>query len=244
MAKAMVGMTVAAVALIGVATVIVWRQLAIEDVIVAQWQQREDAHDLAAELRHSSDDLTRMARTYAVTGDERFRRHFQEVLDIRNGTVPRPMDYHLVYWDLVTAAEERPRGAGEAVALRTLMQDAGFTAAELTMLEAAEDESNLLTEMENDAFAAVAAGDLDAAQQLLHSPAYHQAKADIMLPIQRFVQAMEQRTSAEIAALLARQDRLNRVFLATVAALVVLVAVALAMGLSAVRRSAQREGAA
>ena len=243
MAKAMVGMTVAAVALIGVATVIVWRQLAIEDVIVAQWQQREDAHDLAAELRHSSDDLTRMARTYAVTGDERFRRHFQEILDIRNGTVPRPMDYHLVYWDLVTAAEERPRGAGEAVALRTLMQDAGFTAAELTMLEAAEDESNLLTEMENDAFAAVAAGDLDAAQQLLHSPAYHQAKADIMLPIQRFVQAMEQRTSAEIAALLARQDRLNRVFLATVAALVVLVAVALAMGLSAVRRSANGEGA-
>lgn len=243
MAKAMVGMTVAAVALIGVATVIFWRQLAIEDVIVAQWQQREDAHDLAAELRHSSDDLTRMARTYAVTGDERFRRHFQEILDIRNGTVPRPMDYHLVYWDLVTAAEERPRGTGEAVALRTLMQDAGFTAAELTMLEAAEDESNLLTEMENDAFAAVAAGDLDAAQQLLHSPAYHQAKADIMLPIQRFVQAMEQRTSAEIAALLERQDRLNRVFLGTVAALVVLVAVALAMGLSAVRRSAQRKGA-
>ena len=243
MAKAMVGMTVAAVALIGVATVIFWRQLAIEDVIVAQWQQREDAHDLAAELRHSSDDLTRMARTYAVTGDERFRRHFQEILDIRNGTVPRPMDYHLVYWDLVTAAEERPRGTGEAVALRTLMQDAGFTAAELTLLEAAEDESNLLTEMENDAFAAVAAGDLDGAQQLLHSPAYHQAKADIMLPIQRFVQAMEQRTSAEIATLLARQDRLNRVFLATVAALVVLVAVALAMGLSVVRRTAQSEGA-
>ena len=243
MTKAMVGMTVAAVALIGVATVIVWRQLAIEDVIVAKWQQREDAHDLAAELRHSSDDLTRMARTYAVTGDERFRLHFQEILDIRKGAAPRPIDYHLVYWDLVTAAEERPRGTGEAVALRALMQDAGFTAAELTMLEAAEDESNLLTEMENDAFAAVAAGDLDDAQQLLHSPAYHQAKADIMLPIQRFVQAMEQRTSAEIAALLARQDRLNRVFLATVAALVVLVAVALAMGLSAVRRSANSEGA-
>ena len=64
-----------------------------------------------------------------------------------------------------------------------------------------------------------------------------------MLPIQRFVQAMEQRTSAEVAALLARQDRLNRVFLATVAALVVLVAMALAMGLSAVRRSAQDEAA-
>ena len=243
MAKAMLGMTVAAVALIGIATVIVWRQLAIEDVIVAKWQQREHAHNLAAELRHSSDDLTRMARTHAVTGDERFRRHFQEILDIRNGAAPRPIDYHLVYWDLVTAADERPRGAGEAVALRTLMQEAGFTAEELMMLEAAEDESNLLTQMENDAFAAVAAGDLDAAQQLLHSPAYHQAKAEIMLPIQRFVQAMEQRTSAEMAALLARQDRLNRVFLATVAALIVLVVMALAMGLSAVRRSAQDEAA-
>ena len=243
MAKAMLGMTVAAVALIGIATVIVWRQLAIEDVIVAKWEQREHAHNLAAELRHSSDDLTRMARTHAVTGDERFHRHFQEILDIRNGAAPRPIDYHLVYWDLVTAADERPRGTGEAVALRALMQDAGFTAEELMMLEAAEDESNLLTQMENDAFAAVAAGDLDAAQQLLHSPAYHQAKAEIMLPIQRFVQAMEQRTSAEVAALLARQDRLNRVFLATVAALVVLVAMALAMGLSAVRRSAQDEAA-
>ena len=243
MAKAMLGMTVAAVALIGIATVIVWRQLAIEDVIVAKWQQREHAHNLAAELRHSSDDLTRMARTHAVTGDERFRSHFQEILDIRNGTAPRPVDYHLVYWDLVTAADERPRGTGEAVALRTLMQEAGFTAEELMMLEAAEDESNLLTQMENDAFAAVAAGDLDAAQRTLHSPAYHQAKAEIMLPIQRFVQAMEQRTSAEVAALLARQDRLNRVFLATVAALIVLVAMALAMGLSAVRRSAQDEAA-
>lgn len=238
MAKAMVGMTAAAVALVGVATVIVWRQLAIEDVIVAQWQQREAAHELAAELRHSSDDLTRMARTYAVTGDERFRRHFQEILDIRNGASPRPIDYHLVYWDLVTAAEERPRGVGETVALRVLMQEAGFTAAELTMLAAAEDESNSLTQMEHDAFEAVAAGDLAAAQQLLHSAAYHQAKADIMLPIQRFVQAMEQRTGTEIAALLKRQDGLNRYFLATVAVIVALVAIVLAMGLRALRRGA------
>ena len=56
---------------------------------------------LADELRQSSDDLTRMARLYAITGVLRYREHFEEILAIRNGEAPRPSQYNLVYWDLV-----------------------------------------------------------------------------------------------------------------------------------------------
>ena len=44
---------------------------------------------LADELRQSSDDLTRLARTYVVSGDPKWEQQYLEVLDIRNGKKPR-----------------------------------------------------------------------------------------------------------------------------------------------------------
>ena len=52
---------------------------------------------LADELRQSSDDLTRMARTYVLTGDARYKLAYQAILDIRNGKRPRPIAYQNVY---------------------------------------------------------------------------------------------------------------------------------------------------
>ncbi|MFP6579361.1 MAG: methyl-accepting chemotaxis protein, partial [Myxococcota bacterium] len=42
--------------------------------------RRHQSYLLADELRQSSDDLTRFARTYVVTGNERYKRYFDEVL--------------------------------------------------------------------------------------------------------------------------------------------------------------------
>ena len=53
--------------------------------------RRYKSFKLADELRQSSDDLTRMARTYAATGNPVYREYFQEILDIRNGTRNRPV---------------------------------------------------------------------------------------------------------------------------------------------------------
>ena len=39
--------------------------------------KRYESYLLADELRQSSDDLTRMARTYTVTGDPLFRKYFK-----------------------------------------------------------------------------------------------------------------------------------------------------------------------
>lgn len=245
--KVLVAISTATLLVIGLSSAYVWQGLATEAEIAESWAQRDRAHLLAHELRQSSDDLTRMARTYAVTGDERYRRYFQQILDIRNGDAPRPEKYHTVYWDLVTAeADDQPppRPAGEAVALRTLMREAGFTDAELALLTESETASNELTTLENMAFTAIRDGDLQAAQQLLHSVAYHQAKAQIMLPIQRFIEAMESRTATEIESLAVRQDNLNRRFLAATSVLIALVAVALVLALVAVRHRKHQEAEA
>ncbi|MEK9727326.1 MAG: methyl-accepting chemotaxis protein, partial [Candidatus Margulisiibacteriota bacterium] len=69
----------------------------LDDVEKAQ-TNRHQSLQLADELRQSSDDLTRFARTYVTTGDKKYKKYFQQVLDIRNGILSRPDDYQNVYW--------------------------------------------------------------------------------------------------------------------------------------------------
>ena len=75
-------------------------------------ERRFDSYLVADELRQSSDDLTRMARTYVVTGDERYRDMYHQILAIRDGQAPRPEGYERVYWDYVAASGEGPRPPG------------------------------------------------------------------------------------------------------------------------------------
>ncbi|MCK5667086.1 MAG: transporter substrate-binding domain-containing protein, partial [Thiotrichaceae bacterium] len=76
---------------------------------------------LVDHLRQTSDDLTRMARTYVVTGESRYEDYFHQILDIRNGKRARPVKYDHIYWDFVTASGRRPQGGGTAVSLEALM---------------------------------------------------------------------------------------------------------------------------
>ncbi|MCC5825330.1 EAL domain-containing protein [Alkalimonas sp.] len=164
--------------------------------------QRLQSFLLADELRQSSDDLTRMVRTYAVTGDERFRRYFDEILAIRNGDLPRPVDYHHIYWDLVDESDNRPRPAGKSVALLELMRQAGFTEHELSQLVSAKEASDALVNLEQKAMSLVETGDdtlREEALSMLHGSAYHEAKAGIMQPIDQLYSQMRQRTDAAVA---------------------------------------------
>ncbi|MGY6568703.1 MAG: methyl-accepting chemotaxis protein, partial [Salinarimonas sp.] len=92
-------------------------------------QQKYQSYLLADELRQSSDDLTRLARTYVVTGDAAFEAQYWDVLAIRNGEKPRPQEYWRIYWDFVAAGNAQPRPADRSIALQDLMREAGFTEA-------------------------------------------------------------------------------------------------------------------
>ena len=156
-------------------------------------KMRLETYMLADELRQSSDDLTRMARQYAATGDARYKGYFETILAIRNGAAPRPERYGGVYWDLVADTRQPPRGDGSSVPLLDLATTSGYTGAETALFVEAEDNSDALAELEEEAMAAVAAGDLARADDLLNNAEYNRRKADVMEPIDRLLVSLDVR---------------------------------------------------
>ncbi|MDD2881860.1 MAG: EAL domain-containing protein [Rhodoferax sp.] len=161
---------------------------------------RHQSFLLADELRQSSDDLTRLARTYVATGDPRFLAAYQTVLAIRDGRQARPQGYQNVYWDLVLANPPLPTAIDPAVALLDLMRQTGFTATELALMAQAKTNSDQLAFIETKAMALLEGKGLDArlahqqATAMLYDETYHQAKAEIMQPIKDVYSLMSERT--------------------------------------------------
>ncbi|MCV2367586.1 sensor domain-containing phosphodiesterase [Roseateles oligotrophus] len=162
--------------------------------------RRQQSFLLSDELRRSSDDLTRMARSYVVTREARYRQYYQEILDIRSGKKARPAHYEFVYWDLVLANGPRSEGGeGVASALQQRMLRAGFTEQELQKLALAEANSNRLAEREIAAMRLAEAGGAEAIP-MLFDQAYVQAKAAIMQPIQDFQTMLDERTLISVSS--------------------------------------------
>lgn len=161
---------------------------------------RYRSYVLADVLRQSSDDLTRMVRYYVATGDAIYKRHYQEILDIRDGRRPRPVGYEGVYWDLVLDDDRRPLPDGEAVSLLELMRQAGFTEEEFSRLAQAKAKSDALTRTEFAAMSLIEStkpttqANRLKATLMLNDSFYHRAKADIMRPISEFYRMVDRRT--------------------------------------------------
>jgi hypothetical protein len=192
-------------------------------VIVNRYQKAtiklEDAYQmqykslvLAQELRQSSDDLTRMARTYVITGNPKFEEQFKTVFNIRNGEKQRPKRYNGIFWDFYTLGEEEPILDGEQVSIKELMEKANFTSSELNLLFKSKKESDDLTNLEHKAMNAVKGifqdkegnytikgePDFKFARELMHSDEYHKAKKRIMEPLDNFYKAFESRTKQKV----------------------------------------------
>ncbi|MGW8394155.1 methyl-accepting chemotaxis protein [Pseudoduganella sp. HUAS MS19] len=185
---------------------------------------RYQSYLLADELRQSSDDLTRLARTYVVSGDAAYEQQYMDILAIRNGQKPRPKNYERIYWDFVAAGMPVTPSSGQSIALSELMKRAGFTDQEFAKLKEAEANSNELVHTEVIAMNAVKgkfddgkggftreeAPDPEMARRIMHDQAYHQNKARIMQPVNEFLALLDERTSAEVAAAGAAFDRAQR----------------------------------
>jgi PAS domain S-box-containing protein len=186
--------------------------------IVETSSRRYQSYQLADELRQSSDDLTKMARTYVVTAEPIFEQYFWEILAIRNGEQPRPDNYNKIYWDFVMSNKQRIPSDGQAVSLDTLMRQMKFTEDEFAKLREAEQHSNELVQLENVAMNAVKgrfqdengeftierAPDLKLATNLMYGKEYHQAKAKVMEPINEFLLMLDRRTNDEVQVLVNR----------------------------------------
>lgn len=171
-------------------------------------QNRYLSKNLANELRQSSDDLTRFARLYVTTGDPKYEQYYENVLGIRNGTVPRPESYDRIYWDFLVASGIKPRPDGEAKSLHNLMKEAGFTEDDFAKLDQSQSYSDALVKTEKIAMHAIKGQfedemgtytitgppDQKLAIQLMYGEDYQKEKAKIMKPIDEFFQQLNIRT--------------------------------------------------
>lgn len=164
-------------------------------------QQRYLSFKLADQLRHSSDDLTRMARTHIATSDPQYKKYYDEILDIRDGNRLAPRGYYDIYWDLVLA-DEQPINIEnkKGISLLDMMRQAGFTESEFGKMTNAKEYSDNLTTLELGAMKLIESSDKDAitnhanATLMLHDKNYHQIKAKIMKPINEFYNLVDTRT--------------------------------------------------
>ncbi|WP_207004954.1 methyl-accepting chemotaxis protein [Trinickia mobilis] len=191
-----------------------WQLNAANASVADAFQSRYTSSLLAGELRRSSDDLTRLARTYVATGDSKWERQYDEVLAIRSGKQARPLNYDRIYWDFRAADEPVTTGTGETVSLIDLMKRAGFTDAEFAKLHEAEQNSNDLARTETVAmnlvkglypddsgnFTKQGAPDMDKARMMMNDAEYHRNKAKIMHPIDELLGMLDARTESVIAA--------------------------------------------
>jgi methyl-accepting chemotaxis protein len=142
--------------------------------------RQAEFRQLGQDLADASDLLTNEARRYTIFGD---RRH------------------HDAYWREVRETRTRDRVVARLRAL-------GAPAEELALIERAKQNSDALVRTEEEAMAAVAAGNFEAARRLMFDAAYDRNKAVIMEPIAEFQRLMNARTQREAAAAQATARRM------------------------------------
>ena len=117
---------------------------------------------LATQVRSYTDDLTNMARSYAATGNPRFKDHYEQIIAIKDGKQDRPAEYFNVHWDFLNAGHPVPNPeTTPAQAFMDILKgkDVDFTEEELKIAEEFLQESAQLAEIERAAMKMADDGD-------------------------------------------------------------------------------------
>ena len=198
---------------------VTWWQVRTATLQAQVEDRRQESFALSEAMRQSSDQLTSMVRQYVATGDPRYRQYYEEILAIRSGTAPRPLDYDGSFWDRVLAQGKGGVKYGPPLSLADLMHDADLSAAEFTALNNSLEASDQLARVEIEVMDRVGRRitlgvdqrypvDVRLEYEHLLGDAYDTSKDQIMSEVRRFQGLVDERARGEIAALRARGARL------------------------------------
>lgn len=155
---------------------------------------------VADEFRHSSMNLTRLARTYVSTGDAKYLAQYMQIVKWRNGEANRPSDFHVELYP------------GKVKKQRSIMQELGFGQKELQHLQEASNKSDALIATETQAMNSIKNGALEQGPfspnsdetlkqfslRILFDDNYHREVNKIMGSVNLFFQALEDRTAQQV----------------------------------------------
>lgn len=180
--------------------------------------ERVKSYELSKELEESSDNLTRMVRSYVSTGDVKYKLKYNEILNIRNGVAPRPTWGDNLYVELSTLKAQQKIRYTKAQPLMELIKKSGFTPQEVAKMEEAKYYSDVLTTIERKAMELAEHSKQEKALALIYGMKYDEAKARIMLQILEVTDTMEKRTKERVddAIMMAKAILLLFVFIGMV----------------------------
>jgi len=170
---------------------------------------------IADELRITSDELTRLMRLYAATGNKQYLADYQTVQDIRSGKAPRPAQYKYIYWSLLPEHRDERHPPSESAPLMESLQELRLLQNERTLLLDSILKARQLEEMDAAAAALVAQAETDggdaaaalaAAREQLFSEEYAAKKHEVMLPLDVFYDLADKRYASGSDAIHRRTD--------------------------------------
>jgi len=223
--------------------------------LVRVQENRYTSYLLASQLRRSSDELTRLVRAYAITGNPMYEKQFLDVQAIRNGKSPRPIHYDRVYWDFLAINDGvSPYARGEPISLESLVKNAGFSKDELQLLELSRQNSDHLISLEKKSINLIKNHYKDGntkatvsdesnkqmAIDILYGDEYFNAKIAIMNPINQFYEKLDNRTKNQVDAM-AQQLSLNLNFQVLVFVLIVITILVLILRASRYHKNMVKE---
>lgn len=164
--------------------------------LAEQSAQKDAALELIDRLQNSSNDLTRLARSYVATGQIQYKRHYHNILEVRAGNAPRPQNYRSTYWQI----SSNVTGQLTAVPLIELIADLDFDQTENNLFHQALSQSNKLAELELLAFNKFEEQD-NSAISLLFSDSYYKTKLTIIKPLEELNNKVSERYQQSITTL-------------------------------------------
>lgn len=155
---------------------------------------------LADEFRQTSMDLTRLCRTYVSTGEQQYWDAYWDIVNWRNGKLPRP-DY--VNQDLYRGEEKKQTD---------IMTELGFSEQEFAFLSEASANSDGLIATEDQAMKTIKEGQIvdgpiqpnpgetpqQFALRIVFDKQYHTEVTKIMVPVNQFFEKINERTEQEV----------------------------------------------
>ena len=161
---------------------------------------------MAEEMRQTSMSLTNSCRSFVATGDDKYKKEYEQTVAWRNGNIPRPSSVHHLL------------SPGLIISQRALLKNLGCSKTELDLLSKSADFSNALVSVENQAidsitrkkyikgpFAMLPGESLQTfALRILYDDSYISHVNLIMAPIEEFFIHLDKRMSKKVDKAIAR----------------------------------------
>jgi PAS domain S-box-containing protein len=176
-----------------------------ENTIDSLKERYNQSLQLIQELKHSTDELTKISRQYIITGDKKYREQYSEILAIREGILPRPvnLDYLSIEY---TDSKKASKNNGKPIALSALIIKTNLTKNELQLFNSAKNLSDQISNIEIKSMDLIESKNLSNLSQLkkkaiedLHSDSFVQLTLNAVKPLKELQKIFDDKFLIEIS---------------------------------------------